>query len=90
MINAPLIESSSEEERRAFIKNRYPCIADCDMCGLCTIFHGKDPENALFVHQIAKSNKKYIAYRCDNMVLLVCVLWYILRIVTLRTTEKER
>ena len=46
MINAPLIESSSEEERRAFIKNRYPCIADCDMCGLCRIFHGKDPENA--------------------------------------------
>ena len=46
MINAPLIESSSEEERRAFIKNRYPCIADCDMCGLCGIFHGKDPENA--------------------------------------------
>ena len=45
MINAPLIESSSEEERRAFIKNRYPCIADCDMCGLCRIFHGKDPEN---------------------------------------------
>ncbi len=30
MINAPLIESSSEEERRAFIKNKYPCIADCD------------------------------------------------------------
>ena len=46
MINAPLIESSSEEERRAFIKNRYPCIADCDMCGFCKIFHGKDPENA--------------------------------------------
>ena len=46
MINAPLIELSSEEERRAFIKNKYPCIADCDMCGLCKFFHGKDPENA--------------------------------------------
>ena len=46
MINAPLIELSSEEERREFIKNKYPCIADCDMCGLCTVFHGKDPENA--------------------------------------------
>ena len=46
MINAPLIESSSEEERRAFIKNKYPCIADCDMCGLCRVFRGKDPENA--------------------------------------------
>ena len=46
MINAPLIETSSEEERRAFIKDKYPCIADCDMCGLCKVFHGKDPEIA--------------------------------------------
>ena len=29
-----------------FIKNKYPCIADCDMCGLCKVFHGRDPENA--------------------------------------------
>ena len=46
MIDAPLIETSSEEERRAFIKDKYPCIADCDMCGLCKVFRGKDPENA--------------------------------------------
>ena len=38
MIDAPLIGSSSEEERRTFIK--------CDMCGLCRVFRGKDPENA--------------------------------------------
>ena len=46
MTDAPLIESSSEEERRAFIREKYPCISDCDMCGLCKVFHGKDPENA--------------------------------------------
>ena len=34
------------EERREYIKNRYPCISDCDMCGLCKVFRGKDPENA--------------------------------------------
>lgn len=22
------------------------CLADCDMCGLCKVFHSKDPENA--------------------------------------------
>ena len=38
MIDAPLVENSSEEERRMFIKNKYPCIADCDMCGLCKSF----------------------------------------------------
>ena len=46
MIEALLVENSSEEERRTFIKDKYPCIADCDMCGLCKVFHGKDPENA--------------------------------------------
>ena len=46
MNEVPMIEVSSEEERRAFIKNKYPCLADCDMCGLCKAFHGKDPENA--------------------------------------------
>ena len=46
MIDAPKIDTSSENERRIFIKEKYPCIADCDMCGLCKVFHGKDPENA--------------------------------------------
>ena len=23
-----------------------PCLADCHICGLCKVFHGKDPENA--------------------------------------------
>ena len=46
MIEAPEIVNSSEEERRAYVKERFPCIADCDMCGLCTVFHGKDAEKA--------------------------------------------
>ena len=46
MNDAPMFEASSEEERRAFIKDKYPCLADCHICGLCKVFHGKDPENA--------------------------------------------
>ena len=46
MAGAPEIGNSTLEERRAYIKERYPCISDCDMCGLCKVFHGKDPENA--------------------------------------------
>ena len=46
MNTAPDIKESTIEVRREYIKNRYPCISDCDMCGLCKIFHGKDPENA--------------------------------------------
>ncbi len=46
MALAPEIKDSTSEERRAYIKERYPCIADCDMCGLCKVFRGKDPELA--------------------------------------------
>ncbi len=46
MTNPPEIEHSTEEERRVFIREKYPCIADCDMCGLCKVFHGRDAEHA--------------------------------------------
>lgn len=46
MNDAPDIHASTADERREYIKKRYPCIADCDMCGLCRVFHGKDPEEA--------------------------------------------
>ena len=45
-MDAPSIDRSTVEERRAFIKKRFPCIADCDICGLCTVFRGKDAETA--------------------------------------------
>ena len=46
MNSAPDIHTSTELERREYINSRFPCIADCDMCGLCKVFHGKDPELA--------------------------------------------
>ena len=42
----PEISESTIEERRAYVKERFPCIADCDMCGLCKVFRGKDAETA--------------------------------------------
>ena len=46
MGNPPEIAESTVEERRDYIKKRFPCIADCDMCGLCKVFHGKDAQTA--------------------------------------------
>ena len=46
MTAAPDIMNSTAEERRIYIKNKFPCIADCDMCGICSVFHGKDAEVA--------------------------------------------
>lgn len=46
MDKAPQVASSTEEERRAYVQRRFPCIADCDMCGFCASYHGRDPETA--------------------------------------------
>ncbi len=46
MNNPPEIVNSTIEERREYIKKRFPCIANCDMCGLCRVFQGKDAEQA--------------------------------------------
>ena len=46
MKEAPDIINSTEQERRDYIKQRFPCVADCDMCGLCKVFHGKDAQTA--------------------------------------------
>ncbi|MCR4744199.1 MAG: hypothetical protein K5894_03095 [Lachnospiraceae bacterium] len=46
MNNPPEVEFSTIEERREYIKKRFPCISNCEMCGLCKVFHGKDAETA--------------------------------------------
>ncbi len=46
MNRAPEISESTVDERREYINKRYPCIADCESCGLCKVFHGKNAEMA--------------------------------------------
>ena len=50
--------SRQKKDRRQFIRNTFKCIADGDMCGLCTVFRGKDPE-------VAYSD--YIKGKCDYL-----------------------
>ena len=42
----PELDESTIEERRAYVKERFPCIHNCEMCGLCKVFHGQDAETA--------------------------------------------
>ena len=42
----PEIETSTKEEREAFILKQFQCISDCDSCGLCQVFRGESPEIA--------------------------------------------
>ena len=46
MDEAPDIGNSTMDERRAYVNEYFQCITDCDMCGLCKVFHGMDPEIA--------------------------------------------
>ena len=42
-VTAPAIAGSTRDERESYIRHRYPCISDCDACGICAVFRGKDP-----------------------------------------------
>ena len=44
MNTIPDIADSTVEERRDYIKKKFACRSDCEMCGLCKVFRGKDPE----------------------------------------------
>ena len=61
MKSAPELTNSTIEERRAYIKERYPCIADCDMCGLCKVFRGMDAEHAFDDYITGKRSFKDVA-----------------------------
>lgn len=61
--NAPQVAGSTEEERRAYVKERFPCIADCDQCGFCAAYHGLDPETAYADHIAGKAEFLEVSLR---------------------------
>ena len=44
-MNPPSIDNSTRDERLAFIREAWKCLADCDMCGKCQMLHNKDAED---------------------------------------------
>jgi hypothetical protein len=44
-MSAPEISSSTAEERRQFVIKRFECQGDCDLCGNCSLLHGRDPQS---------------------------------------------
>ena len=42
----PEIEDSTREEREQCIRDLFRCKGDCDACGLCQVYRGKEPEIA--------------------------------------------
>jgi hypothetical protein len=57
-MDAPKIESSTREERRAYVEEKWRCLHNCELCGKCSILKGRDAE---IVYE------DYIEGRCSYM-----------------------
>ena len=43
-MQAPRIDNSTKEERRAYVQEAWECLHDCEACGKCRILKGRDAE----------------------------------------------
>ena len=41
---APKIENSTKEERRAYVRDAWRSLHDCEACGKCRVLKGRDAE----------------------------------------------
>ena len=51
-MTAPAIESSTREERLAFVLDAWKCLHNCELCGKCRILKGRT-EEVLYADYIA-------------------------------------
>ena len=40
----PDIETSTREERQAYVREKWECMYNCELCGKCNILKGRDAE----------------------------------------------
>ncbi len=43
-MKAPDIHNSTSEERRDYVREAWKCLANCEICGKCSILKGRDAE----------------------------------------------
>ncbi len=41
---SPDIHNSTQEERREYVREAWKCIANCEICGECSVLKGRDAE----------------------------------------------
>lgn len=44
IMTAPDIHNSTKEERLNYVQQAWRCMANCDLCGKCSILKGRDAE----------------------------------------------
>ena len=43
-MSAPSIDNSTSDERRAYVREAWRCLSDCESCGKCKILRGREAE----------------------------------------------
>ena len=43
-MTAPSIEHSTREERLEYVRDRWKCLCNCELCGRCNMLRGRDAE----------------------------------------------
>ena len=43
-MSAPKIDNSTREERRAYVREAWRCLHDCEACGKCRVLRGRVAE----------------------------------------------
>ena len=59
----PSIVDSTREERLAYVQERYTCISDCDLCGICASFGWQNPEDVLADYIDGKDEMRAVLVR---------------------------
>lgn len=44
LMTPPLIEQSTQDERRAYVLDAWKCLHNCELCGKCHVLKGQDVE----------------------------------------------
>lgn len=42
----PPLDTSTPQERRAYVQHMWQCLHHCESCGKCQVLRGRDPETA--------------------------------------------
>ena len=61
-MQAPKIDTSTREERQAYVIDAWRCLHDCEACGKCRILRGRDAET-LYADYIEGKRKEWEEYR---------------------------
>ncbi|MBR5132617.1 MAG: hypothetical protein IKV29_00760 [Alistipes sp.] len=43
-MSAPAIETSTREERLAYVREQWKCLSSCEICGKCSVLRGRTAE----------------------------------------------